>query len=108
MDTPDDIIDRVFEVITSRKGGDADTSYVASLFAKGRGKITGKITEEAGELVDAALGEGDVRTVSEAADLLFHMMVLLAEMDLSLDDVRAELARREGLSGIEEKASRNK
>ena len=108
MSEQDDILDRVFAVIESRKGADASSSYVASLYAKGREKITGKVTEEAGELVQAALGEGDARTVSESADLLFHMMVLWAEMGLTPDDIRAELARREGISGHDEKASRTR
>ena len=94
-------------LIASRKGGDPDSSYVARLFAKGRAKIAQKLGEEAVETVIAATSGDDAAIVSEAADLVFHLLVLLADADLSLDDIRAELARREGLSGLEEKAQRS-
>jgi len=93
-------------LIAARKGGDPDTSYVARLFAKGRAKIAQKLGEEAVETVIAATSGDDAAIVPEAADLVFHLLVLLADAGLSLDDVRAELARREGLSGLEEKAQR--
>ncbi len=100
-----DPLDRLDATIRSRRDADAGTSYVASLFAKGRPKIAQKVGEEATETVIAALAEPE-KLASEAADLVFHLLVLLADAGLSLDDVRAELARREGVSGHVEKASR--
>ncbi len=101
-----DPLDRLEATIRDRRdAGDADGSYVASLFAKGRAKIAQKVGEEATETVIAALAEPE-KLVSEAADLVFHLLVLLADTGLGLDDVRAELARREGVSGHAEKAAR--
>ncbi|MEO5868159.1 MAG: phosphoribosyl-ATP diphosphatase [Sphingomonas sp.] len=102
----DDMLDRLEATIRERRGHDPATSYVARLTAKGRAKIAQKLGEEAIETVIAACGGDDAAIVPEAADLLFHLLVLLADAGLSLDDVRAELARREGLSGIDEKAAR--
>lgn len=102
----DDILDRLEATIRTRRNGDAGSSYVASLFAKGRAKLAQKLGEEAVETVIAACGDDARAIVPEAADLVFHLLVLLADAGLSLDDVRAELARREGLSGLEEKAAR--
>jgi phosphoribosyl-ATP pyrophosphohydrolase len=92
--------------ILARKGADPATSYVASLFARGRGRIAQKVGEEAVETVIAALGEERGTLVGEAADLLFHLLVLLAERGIALDAVLAELERREGVSGLAEKAAR--
>lgn len=103
---PDPILDRLEATIRARRGGDAGASYVASLFARGRANIAQKVGEEAVETVIAACGGDDRGIVPEAADLVFHLAVLLADAGLSLDDVRAELARREGLSGHDEKAAR--
>ncbi|USU08712.1 phosphoribosyl-ATP diphosphatase [Sphingomonadaceae bacterium OTU29MARTA1] len=101
-----DPLDRLQATILARRdAGDADGSYVASLFAKGRAKIAQKVGEEATETVIAALAEPD-KLASEAADLVFHLLVLLADAGLGLDDVRAELSRREGVSGHAEKAAR--
>ena len=101
-----DMLDRLEATIRARRDeGDAATSYAASLFAKGRPKIAQKLGEEAVETVIAAMAQPD-KIVSAAADLPFHLIVLLTEAGLSLDDVRAELARREGVSGHEEKAAR--
>ena len=102
----DDMFDRLEATIRARRGTDGDRSYTASLFAKGRAKIAQKLGEEAVETVIAACSGDDRTIVPEAADLMFHLIVLLADAGLSLDDVRAELARREGMSGHEEKASR--
>jgi phosphoribosyl-ATP pyrophosphohydrolase len=102
----DDILDRLAATIAARKGGDADTSYTAQLFRKGRGRIAQKLGEEAVETVIAAMGDEPAKIVPEAADLLYHLLVLLADAGLTLDDVRAELARREGVSGVAEKAGR--
>lgn len=101
-----DSLDALEAVIRARRGGDPAASYVAKLTAKGRAKIAQKLGEEAVETVIAAMGDDPAKLTSEAADLVFHLLVLLADAGLSLDDVRAELARREGVSGIEEKAGR--
>ncbi|MBC2776414.1 phosphoribosyl-ATP diphosphatase [Parasphingopyxis marina] len=101
-----DTLSRLEDVIRSRKGGDPDASYVAKLFAKGRGKIAAKLGEEATETVIAALSESDEALTGEAADLLFHLLVLLAERDVPLGNVLAELDRRDGVSGLVEKAAR--
>ncbi|SNT03598.1 phosphoribosyl-ATP pyrophosphatase [Noviherbaspirillum humi] len=108
-----DTLQRLAEVIESRKpanGGDPEKSYVARLFAKGDDAILKKIGEEATETVmaakDARAGGDKSKVLYECADLWFHSMVLLAQFDLKPQDVIAELARREGVSGIEEKASR--
>ena len=93
-------------VVASRKGGDADRSYTSRLLAGGVPKIGGKVTEEAGELVQAAGGESDDRVVAEAADLVYHMLVLLACRGVGLSQVEDELARRFGISGLDEKAAR--
>ena len=91
--------------IRARRGADPSSSYTASLFAKGRAKIAQKLGEEAVETVIAATSD-PAKIVPEAADLLYHLLVLLADAGLSLADVRAELARREGVSGLAEKAGR--
>lgn len=101
-----DILDTLEAVIRARRAGDPSASYVARLTAKGRAKIAQKLGEEAVEAAIAAAQDDREGLRSEAADLVFHLLVLLADMDLTLDDVRAELARREGVSGIEEKAGR--
>ncbi|MBY0521522.1 MAG: phosphoribosyl-ATP diphosphatase [Sphingomonas sp.] len=104
----DDFLDTLESVIRGRRGTDPATSYTASLFAKGRAKIAQKVGEEAVETVIAAMRDDPEALIGEASDLLFHLMVLLADAGLSLDDVRAEMRRREGVSGIDEKASRPK
>jgi phosphoribosyl-ATP pyrophosphohydrolase len=86
--------------------GDAGASYVASLAAKGRGKIAQKLGEEATETIIAALTEDDAALTGEAADLVFHLTVLLADRGLGWEEVAAELARRHGTSGHAEKAAR--
>ncbi|AJP70632.1 phosphoribosyl-ATP diphosphatase [Sphingomonas hengshuiensis] len=101
-----DSLDALEATIRARRTGDPDTSYVARLTHKGRAKIAQKVGEEATEVVIAAVTDDKPGMVGEAADLLFHLCVLLADAGLSLDDVRAELARREGVSGIAEKAAR--
>lgn len=101
-----DPLDRLEATIRARRdAADPSGSYVASLFARGRTKIAQKVGEEATETVIAALAEPDT-LASEAADLLFHLLVLLVDAGLGLDDVRAELSRREGVSGHDEKAAR--
>lgn len=101
-----DTLERLYETIKSRKGGDPAVSHTAKLFAKGRAKIAQKMGEEAVELAIAAVSETREAVVSESADLVFHLLVLWAEMGVTIEDVRAELRRREGQSGIEEKKAR--
>jgi phosphoribosyl-ATP pyrophosphohydrolase len=101
-----DSLDALEQTIRQRRVGDPDASYVARLTAKGRAKIAQKLGEEATETVIAAVQDDRAELTKEAADLVFHLLVLLADAGLSLDDVRAELARREGVSGLEEKAAR--
>lgn len=93
-------------IIRSRKGGDPKTSYVAKLLGKGREKVAQKFGEEAVETIVAALAEDDDALVGEAADALFHLLILLAERDIPIADILAELDRREGVSGLSEKAAR--
>jgi len=101
-------IDTLFAVIESRKGADPDTSYTAKLFAKGRKKIAQKVGEEAVETALAAVSETPAAVAAESADLLYHLLVLWAETGVAPGDVWAELNRRAGVSGIEEKNSRKK
>lgn len=101
-----DPLDRLQTTIRDRRGADPTSSYVAQLFRRGRARIAQKIGEEATECVIAAMGDDPAKIVPEAADLVFHLLVLLADAGLSLDDVRAELDRRDGRSGIAEKAAR--
>lgn len=101
-----DTLERLYDVIASRKGGDPAVSHTAKLFAKGRAKIAQKMGEEAVELAIAAVAETRAEVVSESADLVFHLLVLWAECGVTIEDVRAELRRREGQSGIEEKKAR--
>ena len=101
-----EVLESLEQVITARKGSDPDRSYTARLLAGGPSLAGGKVTEEAGELVEAAADESDERVVSEAADLLYHTLVLLACRDLPLRLVEEELARRFGVSGLAEKAAR--
>jgi phosphoribosyl-ATP pyrophosphohydrolase len=102
-----DILARLEAVIATRRSADPESSYVARLNAKGLEKIAQKLGEEATETVIAALVEDDEALVGEAADLMFHLLVLLGAKGVPLADVLAELDRREGMSGIAEKASRN-
>jgi phosphoribosyl-ATP pyrophosphohydrolase len=101
-----DILDRLAATIALRAKGDPSASYVAALMAKGDDAILKKIGEEATETVMAAKDGDRLRIAAEVADLWFHCLVLLARHGLGPDDVRAELSRREGVSGIAEKASR--
>ena len=102
-----DTFDSLLATILERRSGDPAASYVAKLTAKGRAKIAQKLGEEAVEVVIAAMGDDRAALVSEAADLVFHLAVLLADAGLSFDDIRAELDRREGVSGLVEKAGRS-
>jgi len=103
-----DVLERLAEVLEARKSADPETSYVARLYNKGLDAILKKIGEEATETVMAAKDGNGSRIVSEVADLWFHTLVLLAHQGLHPGQVLAELERRFGLSGIEEKASRGR
>jgi phosphoribosyl-ATP pyrophosphohydrolase len=103
-----DILQRLTEMLEARKQASPESSYVAKLFGKGEDAILKKIGEEATEVILASKGGDKNHLVYETADLWFHCMVLLAKHGLSADDVLNELARREGLSGIDEKESRKK
>jgi len=104
------VIEQLSEILEERKGAEADSSYVASLYAKGLNKILEKVGEESTEMIIAAKdaqnsGETD-DLVNETADLWFHSMVALAQLGVSPNAVVDELGRRFGLSGLEEKANR--
>jgi len=101
-----DILRRLAQTIESRIGGGPADSYVASLFAKGHDAVLKKIGEEAAETLLAAKDGDKLHIVRETADLWFHCLVMLAWHGLGPDDVLAELQRREGISGIDEKNSR--
>lgn len=103
------VLARLMAVVESRKAAAPENSYTSRLLAGGVPAIGAKVTEEAAEVVEAAgeAGEeGRLHLVREAADLVYHLLVLLAARNASLQDVEAELARRFGISGLEEKASR--
>lgn len=102
-----DILQALDQVLSERKQADPTSSYVAGLYAKGLDAILKKIGEEATETVMAAKDGDRERIVYETADLWFHTLVLLSHQDISSNEVLAELSRRFGLSGLEEKASRD-
>lgn len=102
----EDRLARLAAIIAERRQADPATSYVASLAHKGRAKMAQKVGEEAVETVIAAIANDRSGVISESADLLFHLACLLADLDISFDDILAELDRREGVSGLDEKAVR--
>jgi phosphoribosyl-ATP pyrophosphohydrolase len=102
----DDTLARLAAVVESRRDGDPDKSYIARLFAKGPDAILKKIGEEATETVMAAKDGDRARIVHETADLWFHCLIMLAYYRLTPAEVIGELERREGVSGLEEKALR--
>ena len=106
MADPDDVLERIAATIEARKAASAESSYVASLLARGDDAIVKKIGEEATETVMAGKDGDPTRIVHEIADLWFHCLVLLARHGLGPRDVLDELARRHGTSGLAEKASR--
>jgi len=101
-----DTLIRLEHTIAQRADAAPESSYVASLLAKGRGKIAQKVGEEATETIIAALSGDTVHVTAEAADLIFHLLILLRDVGVTLDDVLAELDRRDGVSGLVEKAAR--
>ena len=102
----DDILLRLMTVLASRKDADADSSYVAGLYAKGLDAILKKIGEESAETIIAAKSGDKQQIVHETADLWFHCLVMLAQQNLHAQQVLEELERRFGVSGIDEKAAR--
>ena len=101
-----EVLQRLSATIASRKGADPASSHTAAMLAKGPAKCAEKFGEEAVEaIIEAAQGNREA-LVREASDVVYHLLVMLAAQDLSLDDVLAELERREGTSGIAEKAAR--
>lgn len=101
-------LNRLAQVIESRKAASAESSYVASLFARGMNAILKKVGEEATETVIAAKEDDDKQLVHETADLWFHTLVMLSARGLGPEDVLHELERRFDVSGLEEKAARDK
>lgn len=99
-------LERLAATIAARKGGDPETSWTAKLLAKGPEKCAEKFGEEAVEAIIEAVKGDRAKLTAEAADVLYHLLVMLAARDVALADVLAELDRREGTSGIAEKASR--
>jgi phosphoribosyl-ATP pyrophosphohydrolase len=100
------VLDRLYLVINSRKGADPDTSYTARLFSRGRQQIAKKLGEEAVEALIEGIRGDRPKLVGESADMLYHLLTLWASLGVKPQTVWAELARREGLSGIAEKAAR--
>jgi phosphoribosyl-ATP pyrophosphohydrolase len=101
-----EVLHRLQATLLERKGAAPDSSYVASLYAKGTDAICKKVAEEAAEVIMAAKDGDRLHVVRETCDLWFHSMVLLAHMGIGVDDVMVEFRRREGISGIDEKKSR--
>lgn len=101
-----DTLNRLAEMLESRKAADPQSSYVAKLYAKGMDGILKKVGEEATETILAAKDGDPQKIIYETADLWFHTLVMLAHAGLHPDDILNELARREGLSGLDEKAAR--
>ena len=99
-------LERLFATIEARKGADPDTSWTAKLLAKGPEKCAEKFGEEAVEAIIEAVKGDRAKLTAEAADVLYHLLVMLAARDVTLGQVMAELERREGTSGIAEKAAR--
>jgi len=99
-------IERLAATITARAGADPDSSWTAKLLARGPGKCAEKFGEEAIEAVIEAVGGDPARLTSEAADVLYHLLVMCAARGVTLADIEAELTRREGVSGLSEKAAR--
>lgn len=106
MTTDPHTLARLFATIETRKGADPASSYTAKLFSKGKAKIAQKLGEEAVETVIAAMQGEREEIAAESADLLYHLLVLWAETGVAPDDVWTILEKREGISGIAEKASR--
>lgn len=96
----------LYAIVESRKGVAADESYIASLYRKGRKKIAQKLGEEAVETAIAATADDRIEIINESADMIFHWLILLADAGITPEEVFAEMQRREGVSGLTEKANR--
>jgi phosphoribosyl-ATP pyrophosphohydrolase len=103
-----DVLHRLSETLASRRHADPETSYTAKLFADGPDSILKKIGEECAELIMAAKDGKRLNIVWESTDVIYHVLVLLAFYGMTIEDVSQEMRRREGISGIDEKKSRNK
>ena len=103
-----DSLDRLWRVIDSRRNADPDTSYTAKLLMRGRRKAAQKLGEEAVEAVIEAVRHDNAALVAESADLLYHLFVLWAACGVTPSEIAAELARREGTSGLDEKRNRKR
>ena len=103
----DKILQAIEKILEDRKSSSKDNSYVASLYNQGTNKILEKISEESEEVIMAAKNEGKEEIIHEVADLWFHSLVLLRHKNISIEEIESELAKRFGISGLEEKASRS-
>jgi phosphoribosyl-ATP pyrophosphohydrolase len=101
-----DVLERLYKVVLDRRKADPEASYIAKRLKQGTAKIAQKLGEEAVETVIAAIEKDRVGVISESADLLFHWLLLLVDSGVRVEEVMAELTRREGISGLDEKASR--
>lgn len=101
-----DVLDRLYKVVLERRGANPEKSYIAKRLQQGTHKIAQKLGEEAVETVIAAVAKDRAGVISESADLLFHWLLLLADAGIKPSEVMDELTRREGISGLDEKASR--
>lgn len=101
-----DTLIRLYNVVLTRRGGDTTKSYIAKRLEQGTAKIAQKVGEEAVEAVIAAMRKDRKELVNESADLIFHWLILLADAGVTVEEVMTELERREGLSGLDEKAGR--
>ena len=99
-------LNELADIIAARKGADPESSWTAKLLSQGPEKCAEKFGEEAIEAIIEAIKDDKAKLTSEAADVLYHLLVMLTSRDIALDDVLAELARRQGQSGIAEKAAR--
>jgi len=99
-------VEDLYRLIASRRGGDPETSYTAKLFHAGRAQICKKLGEEASEIIVASLAQDKTDVIAESGDLLYHLLVLWADHGIEPDDIWAELERRSGVSGIDEKKQR--
>ena len=102
------VLDQLYSVIQNRKSDNPETSYTAKLLSQGMPKIAQKVGEEAVEVITAALVENENKVIKESADLLYHLLVLWAQKGVTPGNVWNELRRREGVSGVMEKTSRQK
>lgn len=98
----------LYDIILSRRHASPDESYVAKLFARGRERMAQKVGEEAVETALAAVASKQQALISESADLVFHLLILWADMGVTPEDIIAEMQRREGIPGLDEKSSRRK